>query len=108
MFRTFLQASIVFLGWIAFELVLFLAAPAHATSGGPDSFGITWADSDGAGPTYDYEYGSDVHEFSSNDGSFELTMPFAIQLWEVPENTVTVHAQGAITMWGSSLDASSA
>ena len=87
---------------------LLLPASALATSGGPDSYGYTWADSSSGGAAYDYVFAPDVLSLSSDDGSAEVTLPFTFDFYGYSVSELLVHANGALSMfdWSGSLGAS--
>ena len=93
--RTFIETPILTL-----LLLITSAAPAMALSGGPDAYGTIWADSSSGGPAFDYVYAPTSGSFSSDDGSFEVTMPFNTNITGIPTNTLEIHANGAITLAG--------
>ena len=88
-------------------LGLMLPTTALAASGGPDAYGWTWADNNSGGPAFDYVFAPNVGDISTNDGSFEATMPFSVDFYGFGVNTLRINANGALTAFsGTSLTGS--
>jgi hypothetical protein len=75
---------------------------AHATSGGPDLFGWTWADSNSGGAPFNYEWAPTAATLSGDDGSFEVGLPFTLEFYGYEMSAVRIHANGVLSFFDSS------
>ncbi len=68
------------------------------TSGGPDTFGYTFIDSDEVGGTIAFEdiSGSGTATGLNDDGEINVTMPFEFNLYGTVSRTIRIGANGAI------------
>ncbi|MBN94431.1 MAG: hypothetical protein CL928_10210 [Deltaproteobacteria bacterium] len=82
---------------------LFLPCMAHAATGGPDSFGYTWADSSSSeGPSFNYLFapGSDLE--LDDDDTAVVDIGFDFEFYGTLYSQVRVQSNGAITFGDSS------
>ena len=69
-------------------------ATALAATGGPDGFGYTWADSDEAGVTYDYEFTYDVVESLGDEDFIEISIGFDFEFYGCTYDEITLTSNG--------------
>jgi len=90
--RTALQATALFIVTAA----LVGAPVAHASSGGPDAYGYTWADTASGGPTFDYTFAPTSTTLSAED-SETVTLPFAFEFYGQSYTTARIQSNGVLT-----------
>ena len=87
-------------------ILLFLPGVALAASGGPDSWGYTWADiNEAGGPPGTYYYAPGGALGLGDDDSQVVSLGFSFEFYGITYTEVRVHSNGAITFGsgGSSL-----
>ena len=83
------------------SLSLLVASPAVAGSGGPDSWGYTWADSWSGGPSINYLLAPGSPLGLADDDSATFSLGFTFEFYGIDYTQVTVQSNGGL-VFGSS------
>ncbi len=88
--------------FVVLAAALWITPVVLAATGGPDTFGYTWADSDEPGVSFDYEFAPDSI-YLLDDDYFTATIGFDFEFYGQVFSSVTVTSNGMIHFDGNTV-----